>query len=194
MKIICFGDSLTYGFGVPKELRWSEKLKKSLNVNIFNKGINGDTTSGMLVRSYNDIILKKPDIAIIMGGTNDFLKGYSCEYVFENICEIVNECTKYNIEPIIGIQIPVFESKAAIMWDSHIDYNKVNEKLKKLRKMIINYCLNEKIKYIDFFNIFNNMDFKCVESYYLDGIHLNEKGHDLMSKKAIDVIKGDKSE
>ena len=73
MKIVCIGDSLTSGFGVFKDKRWTELMIKNHKLNIINKGINGDTTTGMLCRFFDDVLSLKPSLAIIMGGCNDFI-------------------------------------------------------------------------------------------------------------------------
>src|SRR5665647_575487 len=73
MKIVCIGDSLTQGFGVSNRENWVALMNKSSKVEFINKGINGDTTSGMLSRFNKDVIEEKPKIVIIMGGLNDII-------------------------------------------------------------------------------------------------------------------------
>ena len=75
MKIVCLGDSLTYGFGVSRSNSWTNIVNKETRLEIVNKGINGDTTSGMLARFNEDVVKNSPDIVFIMGGTNDFIAG-----------------------------------------------------------------------------------------------------------------------
>ena len=76
IDMILFGDSLTFGFGVPKKNSWAYKLQEQFsNITILNKGINGDTTSSMLTRFYKDVTSKKPKKVFIMAGTNDLLSG-----------------------------------------------------------------------------------------------------------------------
>lgn len=38
MKLVCIGDSLTYGYGVSSKSCWTELLKKHLNMEVINKG------------------------------------------------------------------------------------------------------------------------------------------------------------
>ena len=47
MRMICIGDSLTYGFGVPVESSWVEILNRESRAQVINKGISGDTSGGM---------------------------------------------------------------------------------------------------------------------------------------------------
>ena len=77
MKLICIGDSFTRGFGVKKKESWVSQISIE-NADVINMGINGDTTSGMLARFTNDVILEKPNYVLITGGTNDFISGSDC--------------------------------------------------------------------------------------------------------------------
>ena len=50
MKLICIGDSLTFGYGVRPFQRWTRLCAQETGWEIVNEGISGDTTGGMLVR------------------------------------------------------------------------------------------------------------------------------------------------
>ena len=55
MKIVFIGDSFTRGFGVRRnESSVPSLLEKETKKILVNKGINGDTTSGMLARLHRD--------------------------------------------------------------------------------------------------------------------------------------------
>ncbi|WP_102400567.1 SGNH/GDSL hydrolase family protein [Haloimpatiens massiliensis] len=189
MKIVCIGDSLTYGFGVMKRHTWIEILKEKLEIRFVNKGINGDTTAGMLSRSYEDIILNYPDKVIIMGGTNDFILGYDLKRVQENVIFLAKEANEHGIEPIIGIQIPTEPKLAREKWTKEVDYENVNKKIVDYRNRIIEACKFNGYKYIDFYKEFvhelkDNGDCR----YYTDGIHPNYEGHKIMARSAEKLI------
>ncbi len=74
---------------------------------VVNKGVNGDTTTGILTRSHEDIIKSKATHTIILAGTNDFLLGRSLENVEKNLNLIIKECIENNITPIIGIPMEI---------------------------------------------------------------------------------------
>ena len=50
MKLLCLGDSLTYGYDVACEYRWTTRLAKERGISVCNEGLCGDTTGGMLYR------------------------------------------------------------------------------------------------------------------------------------------------
>lgn len=177
MNIVCIGDSLTYGYGVPKENSWIHLASKISNNTFINSGLNGDTTSGMVFRLEEDLIDLKPDKAFIMGGTNDFLMGYKLENTIENINLMINECINNNIIPYIGIQMKVDTKLAKLYWSSYINYDEVNLKIENYRSYLINKCNYEKLVYFDFYDVFENNSEK---NLYLDGIHPTINAHKLM--------------
>ncbi|MDR1160507.1 MAG: GDSL-type esterase/lipase family protein, partial [Syntrophomonadaceae bacterium] len=68
MKIVCIGDSITWGFPFGPEYSWVYQLEKSLEAEVINEGINGNTTSQMWRRFEHDVIKQRPSHVIIMGG------------------------------------------------------------------------------------------------------------------------------
>ena len=57
MKMVCIGDSLTYGLGIPVNENWAALLGRELGFEVVNKGVNGDTSGGMLARLERDVLL-----------------------------------------------------------------------------------------------------------------------------------------
>ena len=71
MKLICIGDSLTFGYGVRPSQRWTRLCAQETGWEIVNEGISGDTTGGMLVRlrallANRDIGAQRP-LVLLMG-------------------------------------------------------------------------------------------------------------------------------
>ena len=51
MKIICMGDSITYGHGLSHlSQRWTDLVAARTGHALVNRGVSGDTTGGMLSR------------------------------------------------------------------------------------------------------------------------------------------------
>lgn len=189
MKILLIGDSLTYGYGVDHDKSWAYLLSKNKAVDIINKGINGDTTAGMLFRAYEDIVSYSPSFTVIMGGTNDILSSLSYNYVKDNIILIIKEAKNLGSEPILAIQPPVVPIMAKRLWGSGVDYYKVNEEIKAYKNEVFTYSIENHIKYIDFFTPFYKLleEDKSID-YYLDGLHLNSKGNQLLYDIASKII------
>lgn len=190
MKIICIGDSLTFGYGVNRNYCWVSLLKNILQHDVINKGINGDTTTGILTRSHKDIIKNKPTHTIILAGTNDFLLGRSLENVEKNLNLIIKECIENNINPIIAIPMEIETVMAQQIWTSDLDYLSVNKKLTEYRKYILNISKENKFNYIDFFSVIKENKTKCKASeLFVDGIHPTLLGHKIMFNKAYEIFK-----
>ena len=177
MKVVCLGDSLTYGYGVRRGEVWTALLKKKFKIEVLNKGISGDTSAGMLSRLYSDVILEKPSYAIIMGGTNDFIWNLSVGQVMANIISMVFQIMHNNIKPLIGLSVPICVKTAVDRWGFVGDFENINMDLKGLNNSLKNFCKNYNIKIIDFYS-------ELKEEYYIDGLHLNSEGN----KKMADMI------
>ena len=85
MIIACLGDSLTYGYGIPRPKVWTTLLARRTGIDVRNCGINGDTTGGMLARFHQHVVQAGADAVLIMGGFNDLALGtglgVECQHV-----------------------------------------------------------------------------------------------------------------
>ena len=84
MKILCIGDSDTYGYDprsfcgsrYPADIRWTERLG---NYDVINSGINGLSIPNY-TGPYTDLVRSQsPDLVIMMLGSNDLLEGADAE-------------------------------------------------------------------------------------------------------------------
>lgn len=188
IKVVCLGDSLTFGYGVSRVERWTEILKEKVKLKIINKGVNGDTTAGMLSRSFKDVIRNDPDYVIIMAGTNDLLMGRSLVNVEENVESLYREMKSNDITPIIGIQPQIIGRIAEKYWETGIDYDNVNENIAEYRHWVMG-SING-VKYADFYGVIRSgCKNGAEEDYYVDGLHLSAKGHKLIADCAAAVMK-----
>ena len=80
-SIVCFGDSLTEGFGavtpgvVDKTKSYPAYLANSVKIPVVNAGVSGDTSAQGLSRLSRDVLSKNPQIVIIEFGANDLFTG-----------------------------------------------------------------------------------------------------------------------
>lgn len=183
MKLVCIGDSLTYGYGVSSNECWVELLHKNLNIEVINKGVNGDTTTGILSRSSRDILDLTPSHVIIMAGTNDILLNYSINNIIDNMKFTLKEAKDNKITPILALQPPIIPDLAKIYWDEYINYNDANKRLDTYIQSIQAFAYKNKINIVDFYSAFRK--YKNITNLYTDGIHPNIKGHKLMFQTII---------
>ena len=180
MKIVCIGDSLTYGYGVRRSKVWTKIAEEKLKIEIINEGINGDTSSGMLSRFYNSVYIHKPDAVHIMGGINDLIVGADIGIVKTNLMSIVHQASAKCIKPVIGIPTKIDEDNVREDWAEFSDFHEVAKEFDKYYMWLKEFCKTFNVQYIDYYTEFdklNNMD-----DVYLDGIHLNERGNEIMAE------------
>jgi len=184
IKLVCLGDSLTEGYGIPQTARWSDLLLKDLEIEIINQGISGDTTGGMLARFQMDVLSEKPTHLIIMGGTNDLSFGLSPKLILSNYHSMLRQARRAGIQTIIGLPTVVF-------YDGFIDeenpllftpLKELSEQIDAFRKQLILYAKDQDLPIIDFSK---NMTPK---QFLADGVHPNEAGNLTMMKNAKTVL------
>jgi lysophospholipase L1-like esterase len=181
MKIVCIGDSLTYGYGVDPFDSWVSVVRRSTGLDIINKGINGDTTEGMLYRFEMDVISKNPDRVFVMGGSNDLIMNIEPSLVESNITVMCRLAIEKSIEPIIGIPPNVDIGNVREDWANYSDFSKVAKRLAKYRQGLLLYSRNSEIKYLDFYSEIEKRAIDGIGGLYFDGLHFNEMGHRIMA-------------
>ncbi|MCX5700436.1 MAG: GDSL-type esterase/lipase family protein [Candidatus Omnitrophica bacterium] len=88
-NIICFGDSVTYGYGVNLGEDYPTALAKLVNRKVINAGVDGDTSLDGLKRIKSDVLDKKPYLVLIEFTGNDFIKKIPIDLTIANIKEMI---------------------------------------------------------------------------------------------------------
>ena len=184
LDVIFLGDSLTFGYGVPKDNCWVTKIINYYNFNGLNKGINGDTTASMLSRFDKDVLKYNPNIIFIMGGSNDLLLCRTIPYITENIELMIQDSLSITSNVIIGIPPFIIGDMAYNLFSPFSEYKTVENNLIILREKLINSSLKYNIKYIDFYSLTSNR-----LEWYIDGIHLNKEGNHALFNFALSFFK-----
>ncbi|MDI6758741.1 MAG: GDSL-type esterase/lipase family protein [Candidatus Omnitrophota bacterium] len=91
-NIICFGDSLTFGYGAEQGEDYPSALSKMTDIPVINAGLNSDTSSAGLIRIEADVLNKEPLLVIIEFCGNDFLKKIPQEETIRNIEKMIDLC------------------------------------------------------------------------------------------------------
>ena len=156
MIFLCFGDSLTAGYpgynphidGITRgngniQSQYEYWLNKFCledldeskepnnndigeNLLFVNKGIPGDTSSGLIHRMDRDLInfKPKPDYSIIIIGTNDLGWGTSSDKVLDNIKKVHETSRENGITSIGGLIPPVTRRATNPQWEIvRLDFN-----------------------------------------------------------------------
>ena len=90
-NIICFGDSITMGYGVDPGQDYPSFLARLVNLRVINAGIDGETSTEAIQRVETDVLNKDPLLVIVEFGGNDFLKKVPLEETLKNTENIVKK-------------------------------------------------------------------------------------------------------
>lgn len=189
MKLVCIGDSLTFGFKMARKNSWPQMVEKDLKVKVKNKGICGDTTGGMLSRFARDVVDEGPTYVLIMGGSNDIFFQLPETAIYSNLATMVYQSYHYRIQPIIGVPIPMIPSMMEQNINMPGSMKEINKKIILLRNWILYFAHKQEIEMVDFFNEFYDpIGKEGREDLYTDGIHPTIEGNKKMAQKVIEIM------
>jgi acyl-CoA thioesterase-1 len=90
-NIICFGDSISFGYGVNQGEDYPSALAKLVGCPVINAGVDGDTSTDGLKRIDSEVLDKEPFLVVVEFGGNDFLKKLPKEETLKNISLMVDK-------------------------------------------------------------------------------------------------------
>ncbi len=184
MKIVCIGNSNINGFPHKRSQCFVSLWRQATGHEIINKGENGDIISNVYARFEKDVISHRPDTAVVLTGTNDFISEHCTPEEVLNYMDKIAELAKTkSINIIFLTPLLVDIAMAKKLWKPGVDYSAVNEQLKTLRSLMLAYGEKNHISIIDTQKQFSELYTKAnVSDYLLDGIHPTVLGHKAMAK------------
>lgn len=192
MKLICLGDSLTFGYGTPVPQRWTTLASEWSGWQIMNRGMCGDTTSGMLSRLRSDIFpeIKRGDtVVLVMGGSNDIIFSGSSETAKVNIGTIVHHLMCIGVPVLVGIPLPIDWPHVVPAWTQLTDLQKAASINTSYCDWLHRFCSAFNICTINFRTDFLGTDDTVRSELFLDGVHPTPKGHFLMADRLSKELK-----
>jgi acyl-CoA thioesterase-1 len=109
--LVCFGDSLTAGYGTDLGESYPDDLQKLLDAHgykyhVLNEGISGNTTKDGLERIQR-VIAHHPQLVVVEFGGNDGLRGLPIEQTEANLSNIIQQLQKSGAKvALAGITLP----------------------------------------------------------------------------------------
>ncbi|MES2731029.1 MAG: arylesterase [Bacteroidota bacterium] len=112
-NILCFGDSLTAGYGLPSSQAYPALIQQRIQVNRFpylviNAGVNGDT-SATGVQRIEDYLAEPIDVLLLELGINDLFRGIYPDQTTQNLQRIINRVREVNPTcrlVVAGMELP----------------------------------------------------------------------------------------
>jgi lysophospholipase L1-like esterase len=168
-RIVFMGNSITEG--------WSKTCPDFfLNKSYINRGISGQTTPQMLLRFRADVIDLKPQVVVILAGTNDIAGNTgpsTLEMIEANIMSMTELAKSNGISVILCSVLPARD----FPWKPGLE---PAEKIAALNLMIKNYADKNGILYLDYYSAMVDERKGMKAAYSSDGVHPNEAGYMVM--------------
>ena len=150
------------------------------------RGVCGETTQDMRLRFQEDVLDHRPQVAIILGGTNDLGLGFSLTSMMENLGFFYEQTQAHGILPV-AVTVPSLRDDAG--------QDDVSDKDRSLRRLTptveraigLRVTLNQSVKdlsrerhipVVDWFAETCEVGTQALASEYSnDGLHLNTMGY-----------------
>ena len=110
-KLICFGDSITAGYGLPPGQSYCDALERKMEAagyryKVLNRGTSGATTKDA-VADLPAILKLQPDVVIVEFGGNDGLRGVAPAQTRHNLDTVLSALEKAHAKVLLaGITLP----------------------------------------------------------------------------------------
>lgn len=171
-QIVFFGDSITEMYDLDKHYD---------GLTVYNRGISGDTTSGMLARLQTNVIDLAPSKVIILGGAND-LDGVSDIFeIGKNIATMIDTIQAALPATEIFVQsVLPFNNDTKLFGVLNCVDNRKNSDVGALNLHLFTLCIARNVPLIDTYSHFVK-DGALNPEYSLDGLHINDKGYSLLT-------------
>jgi len=165
-KVVAFGDSITYGYRVPKDKSYPAQLSQLLQITVVNAGRNGETSKEGLRRLPSILEKYKPQILIICEGGNDILRRRSLVRAKENIAKMIQLARSKNIFVVL-VGVPTTE--VLTLSTAEFYHELADEFNVPLEDTALEEILSD-------------------NSLKIDQVHPNEEGYKILSNKIANLV------
>ena len=195
--IVFFGDSITEAGAKPGGFitMMKDSLQKkgfSDQYELTGEGIGGNKVYDLYLRLENDVLAQNPDVVVIWVGVNDVWHktlagtGTDADKFEKFYLAIIKKLQDKNIKVILCTPATIGEK---------FDYtNQQDGDLNKYSQIVRDLAKNNHCGLLDFRDIFHLYDMQHNPSnkdrgvLTVDGVHLNEKGNQLVANKMMEIL------
>ena len=168
-NVLFLGDSITDFYDLEKYYP---------DNNVVNSGISGDVSDDILNDMYNRVYRYNPSKIFLLIGTNQIPKGDSDDEIVDDIKRIITNIhdnrsiTKIYVESIYPVNKELNKTMVSTR-----DNERIVELNKKIKEEV------KDIKYVEYINIYDSLlkDGVLNDEYSEDGLHLNDKGYEIVT-------------
>lgn len=185
-RVVFLGDSITDSWDAPTNGGFFPGKP------YINRGISGQTTPQMLIRFRPDVIAFKPEVVVILAGTNDIAGNtgpMTLESIEDNLASIAELARAHRIRVVLSSVLPVSDyEKTADGQPRNQTTRRPPEQIKALNDWIKRYAAENKLTYLDYYSAMVDDKGFLKDELSNDGLHPNAQGYQVMNPLAEKAI------
>lgn len=174
-RVVFLGDSITQAWDLSVFFKGKPYV---------NRGISGQTTPQILLRFRQDVLALKPEVVVILAGTNDLAENTgptTLGMIEDNLKSMAELARENGVRPIFASVLPA----ALFPWKPEI---RPIEKILALNQWMKEYAAAVGIGYLDYYSAMVNDQHGLKAEFSGDGVHPNTAGYTVMAPLAADAI------
>jgi lysophospholipase L1-like esterase len=180
-QIVFLGDSITDGYPLKDHYL-------DLPLEVYNRGIGGDSTGGVIKRLEVSVFDIAPSKIILLIGINDINGGVSTETLLKNYDKILS-LIKEELPDTKVFCISILPMNKDVESYTTINVDKSHEKIGNINQSIANLAIKYGYKFVDIHDDFTDENGYLSKNLSIDGIHLSSDGYALWTEKAKPILK-----
>ncbi len=152
---------------------------------LVNRAISGQTTPQMLIRFRADVIDLKPEVVVILAGTNDIAGNTgptTLKMIMDNISSMAELAIENEIKVVLCSVLPTLDYP----WKTGLN---PSGKIIALNKLIKDYADQKGIEYLDYYSMLVDEKGGLKTELTFDGVHPNKEGYLQMAPLTVETIK-----
>ncbi|HEY6391706.1 MAG TPA: SGNH/GDSL hydrolase family protein [Bryobacteraceae bacterium] len=178
VRVVFMGDSITDNWG----RRYGKFFEGKPYVN---RGIGGQTTPQMLIRFRPDVIALKPQVVVILAGTNDIAGNtgaMTLEAIEDNLASMAELAKANNVRVVLASVMPVCD------YIRPQTARRPPEKIIALNAWIKDYAAKNNHIYLDYYSAMLDDKQMLRQEITDDGLHPNAAGYEIIAPLAEKAI------
>ena len=174
-RVVFFGDSITDGW----------KLQTYFAGRTYvNRGIGGQTTPQMLLRMRSDVVAFKPEVVVILAGTNDIAGNtgpMGDEDIEADLATMTELAKSHGIAAIVASILPVHNYTPR---SQDFFAQRPAKRILDVNRWLKEYCAKNRFVYLDYFSAMVDAEGLLRKELADDGLHPNDAGYKIMAPLA----------
>ncbi len=181
-RVVFMGDSITDSWDSPANGGFFPGKP------YIDRGISGQTTPQMLIRFRADVIALRPEVVVILAGTNDIAGNtgpMTLEAIEDNLISMSELAHANRIRVVLSSLLPVSDYEKTPDGQSRIQTTRrPPEQIKALNAWMKKYALENKLTYLDYYSAMVDDKGFLKDDLSNDGLHPNLQGYAVMAPLA----------